>query len=105
MTATATVPTVTVGTGATVYFGSDRVAGTVIHATKRQIVVQEDLSTPAEGFDYFGNQVYDYLPDNEGRTFIFTLRDNGAWIAKGGSKRNGLEAGIGGRRTYRDPHF
>lgn len=103
MTATALNPTV--GTGATVFFGSDRVAGTVIHATKSQVVVQEDISTPAEGFDYFGNQVYDYLPDNEGRTFIFTLRDNGAWVAKGSGKRNGLQAGLGGRNTYRDPHF
>jgi hypothetical protein len=106
------VPEIQVGDGVTALLWSDSYPYTVtelIHFKtgnrKGQIkgfIAQEDHAEPDKenGHDYFGNQVYKYSPNPNGRKAIVTLRKNGKWVDEGGTA-----FGLGFRRKYQDPSF
>lgn len=93
-----------VGIGATKYVGSDCYPFTVVEVVNdRKIVVQPDNATPAEGFEYYSNQVYTFSPRPEAEKITLTLRKNGRWIQEKESiKSFGFH--IGSRRRHEDPH-
>jgi hypothetical protein len=50
------------------------------------------------------SQSYQYNPNPEGQTWIFTLRKNGMWM-EAGKRKDGLSVSIGVRRKYYDYSF
>jgi len=95
-----------VGDGATYGIGSDSYACTVIEVSKNEntVVVQFDTSIPAEGYDYYNNQVYNYERNPNGQSRTFTWRKRGFWVEKGKATAVG-HITFGRRTTYRDPSF
>lgn len=96
-----------VGMGATQGVGSDAYPYTIIEVSPngKTIKVQSDKHTPAEGYDYYSNQVYNYHQNPNGEIITYTLRKNGRYHAQGEPIRGG-RALVVGRRCYKhDPHF
>ncbi len=94
-----------IGMGATYVCGSDRYPYTIIEiVSDRMIRVQSDIYTPADGYNYYSNQVHDFTPDPDGGIVTLTLRKNGRWIEKGQSIKS-FGYAIGSRRAYSDPSF
>lgn len=95
-----------IGDGATIQGWSDRSAGTVIAATKTTVTIQMDTATPAEGYEYYGNQVHDFAANPQGLVRVFSVRKNGQLVVKGSPLGRGCTtAFIGSRNQYRDPSF
>lgn len=104
-----------IGMGATMGFGSDRHAATVIEVRPfksgarkgeaRAVIVQQDTATVVSGSTQDGSASYEYSPDLNGRIREYTIRPNGKWVAKGESLRFGSRLGLGHRSEYYDPHF
>ena len=95
-----------VGMGATGGCGSDCYPYTVVEIIRdKRIAVVEDLHKPAEGFDYYSNQVYTYSQNPEGTKEIYRLRKNGRWVRDGQPMRGGSTISLGHRRYYQDPSF
>lgn len=93
-----------IGDGATIYVGSDCYAATVIKVTARTIVLQSDNAAPADDYEYYGNQSYNFSPNINGLTDTFTLRKDGRLYMKGTEMgRGGIRCTIGSRRKYTDP--
>ena len=98
-----------VGIGATILKWTDREAGTVTEVIKNkagkavEVVVQEDEAEP-EFKGMTDSQSYTYKLDPNGRKSRFTLRRNGAWVAKGDSIK-GTQVAFGYRRKYHDFSF
>lgn len=95
-----------VGMGATYYIGSDRYPYTIIAVNKtgKTICVQRDKATPAEGYDYYSKQVYNYTPNLLGDIEVYTLRKNGRFYRQGETSKYGCLV-IGKRNQYQDPSF
>ncbi len=100
------VQTVVVGMGATYCIGSDCYPYTVVEViSQKKIVVTGDEYKPAVGFEYYGNQIYDYTPQPNGHRKVLTLRKNGRWIPQGSPMKGSCGFAIGSKRAYRDPSF
>lgn len=95
-----------VGDGATYGIGSDCYACTVIGVSRneKEVTVQFDEATPAEGYDYYRNQVYNFKRNPAGQVFTFTWRKRGVWVEKNRAKACGYIS-FNGRRQYSDPSF
>lgn len=95
------------GMGATVGIGSDCYPYTIIKVSPdyKTIEIQADTATPAAGFDYYGNQVYDFMPNPKAPIEVWTLRNHGRYVRKGQKKGSGFYLSIGERRKYYDPSF
>lgn len=101
---------VQIGDGATETLWSDCLPYTVVDvirfvAGKRKgqikgFVLQADKYEPAEGYDYFSNQVYNYTPNPQARKIDVIKRKNGKF-----TDVNGRTYAIGFRRKYEDPTF
>jgi hypothetical protein len=94
------------GEGVTIGIGSDAYPATIIEVSKnlKKVVLQIDHTEPAEGFEYYGNQVYDITPDTDGRTETWTYRKRGVWAQLNSAKAVGYLS-FSGRRKYSDPSF
>jgi hypothetical protein len=95
------------GMGATVGIGSDRYPYTVIEVSPnyKTIKIQKDSYKPADGYNYFGNQVYEFIPDPNGPIEVWTLRKHGRYVRKGNKQGNGFYLTIGNKQAYSDPGF
>jgi hypothetical protein len=110
-----------VGDGATVVKYSDRNAGTIVEASAKKVVWQRDTATllngPQSGEDdalvfspggfvghTSGTQRYEYAPDPDGVTRVFTLRKNGRWVQAGEPMTGGPKL-VAGRSEYYDFNF
>ena len=95
------------GMGATVGIGSDRYPYTIIEVSPdcKTIKIQRDHYTPAEGYNYFGNQVYEYTRDPEAPIEVWTLRNHGRYVRKGDKKNSSFYLTIGKKQAYSDPSF
>jgi hypothetical protein len=97
-----------VGMGATYYCGSDRYTYTVIEIRRngRQLVLQKDTETLAEGNSQSERQVYTYTRDLNGtKVTVNQSHDGETYRERGMSHIKTLYYTIGQRRTYRDPSF
>lgn len=96
----------TVDMPATYGIGSDRYAATVIEVSKngKRVKIQFDESKPADGFDYYGNQVYTHERNPSGRTMEFSWRERGVWVEVRAPKAIGYLS-LGFRDKYSDPGF
>ena len=95
------------GMGATVSIGSDCYPYTIVEVSPdyKTIKIQADTATPAEGYEYFGNQVFNFTPNPEAPIEVWTLRNHGRYARKGTKKGSGFCLSIGSRRKYSDPSF
>jgi len=99
---------VEVGLGCTRHINGDAYPNTIVRVEKngRTIWVTGDISTPADGFDYYSNQVYTYETNwDETNAMCYTLRKDGKYYAKGGGMKYYLRLAIGYRMKKQDPHF
>lgn len=98
---------ITKGMGATVGIGSDCYPYTIVNVSPdyKTIEIQADEATPADGFEYYGNQVYNFTPNTNAPIEVWTLRNHGKYVRKGNKKGRGFHLTIGSRRKYSDPSF
>jgi hypothetical protein len=94
-----------VGMGATILGWTDRHAATVVGVSKsgKSIQIVQDIATRVDGNGMSDSQEYTYTPGT-GTPQTFTLRNNGAWVAKGQGK-NGSRVALGYRNEYYDYSF
>ena len=99
--------TPTVGMGATVGIGSDCYPYTIVSVSEnlKTVIIQKDNYKPAKGYEYYGNQVYEFTPNETGSIEVWTLRNHGRYVRKGDKKGDGYYLTIGERRAYSDPSF
>ena len=94
---------IVVGTLATGWHWTDKHPFEVIKVSPsgKTITVREMDATPdkANGYDYFGNQVYIYESNEKAR--ITTVR----FTKYGWKAANGMKFAFGYARKYQDPHF
>lgn len=95
-----------VGMGATICLWTDRHAATVIKVSPsgREVTVQHDHARLTNKDGIYGNQTYEYSPNPDGPTEVFTLRKNGRYTRKG-EEMGGTTLHVGDRREYYDPSF
>ena len=97
-----------IGMGATIILYTDRKASTVISVVKagKELTVREDIATRTDdnGVSDMG-QTYGYAENRFGREWVFTLRRNGQWVAKGDGLRTGVRLRLGERDHYHDYGF
>tara|TARA_B100000963_G_C22635177_1_gene677210 strand:- start:158 stop:532 length:375 start_codon:yes stop_codon:yes gene_type:complete len=99
---------VEVGLGCTRHINGDAYSYTIVRVEKngRTIWVTRDMNTPAEGYDYYTNQVYTHETNwDESNAECYTLRKDGKYYAKGGGMKYYLRLAIGYRMHKQDPHF
>ena len=96
-----------IGMGATIYHWSDRTACTIIAISKSgsKITVQEDTATRTDNLGMSESQAYEYAPNPEGATHIFSFRENGAWVKVGSPMKGSTGLAVGTRRQYFDYSF
>lgn len=94
-----------VGQGATVLYYKDRHAGTVVEATEKRVVVQQDTARRTDGHGMSDAQDYEYERNPEGRTWTFTKRRNGEWTVEGYKAGQGPGVAFGVRREFFDYTF
>lgn len=97
-----------VGMGVTTGYGSDCYPHTIIEVAPdlSYIIIQSDNHECAKGFEYYGNQVYNYSRNENASKSKYTLRKNGCYMEEGASiKAYYFGAHIGHRRYYQDPSF
>lgn len=95
---------------ATINGWSDRNPATIVKRTAKTITVQADRVTNMSAPDHDAHangkgQVTVFQRDPDSGYQVFTLRDNGRWIAQGATKRGGASLTVGRRDFYRDPSF
>ena len=101
-----TTEDVHIGQLATYVAGTDRYPYIVVKHTesKKTIWLDELASTPAEGYDYISNQVYEYsVREPESRQIKATLRKDGRYRIVGATNYGVVWLGVAER--YSDPHF
>lgn len=99
-------PAANVGDGATILMYSDRRAGTIIEATEKRIVVQLDHARRVDTNGMSESQTYEFTPDPNGATYVFTKRRNGRFVQEGyPSKSPGTSLMVGHRSQYHDYSF
>ncbi len=98
---------ITKGMGATVRIGSDCYPYTIIEVSPdyKTVKIQRDNYKPAKDYDYYKNQVYDYIPNTEAPIEVWTIRNNGRYVKKGESKNSPFLLTIGNKIAYSDPSF
>ncbi len=97
-----------VGMPATLCIGSDRYPGTVIEVRSdgKKIVVQTDEFKAGPGHEYFGNQKWITVRNENGPTTKFSLRKNGRWLPEGDDLHSrGTYLSLGHASAYQDPSF
>ncbi len=70
------------GGAATIFFGTDRYAATIVRATKCMVVAREDISIRVDGSGASGVQKYRHKRDRNGIVRKFRKTKNG-WRYKG----------------------
>lgn len=94
-----------IGMGATMFFGSDRRAATIIEVIDdKTIIVVPDIAKLTGGSVLDENQQYQFERGN-GMGQVFTKRKNGRWIKSGQRMNNGTHLAVGHRSHYWDPCF
>lgn len=95
-----------VGMGVTMGIGSDCYPGTITWVSKNcdRIIVQHDNFEPADGYDYYSNQVYNITPNPFGTLVAYSWRKRGVWAEKGAKRAIGYLS-LNTRRAYQDPSF
>lgn len=90
-----------IGMGATVSYSADSHAMTIIAVSGngKTVVAQRDTATPKPGSSSMSNE-WVTTPNSQGATQVFTLRQNGKWVAQGESMRGGTKLHIGARHEY-----
>lgn len=91
-----------VGMPATMTAGSDSYPMKVIAVSKNKfkVTAQRIATKPGAGYDYYGNQVYEYFPEQvEGTPDTFYKCKDGTY----GEQGNWLRLGYA--RKYEDPSF
>lgn len=98
---TTAIQTIEVNTLATGCYFTDTYPFQVIRVTPsgKTVEIQEMTATAKEGYDYFTNQVYDYIPNSDGRTY--TVRKT----KRGWRTPCGMKVSFGNARKYEDPHY
>ncbi len=98
---------ITVGMPVTRYVGSDRYPYEVVEVSDDQnhVVVREMRATPADGFDYYSNQVYTFESVDYGHTVELSRRKDGGLRPVGSSMREPTHFGFGYASFYHDPCF
>lgn len=86
-----------VGDGVTVYYYSDRAAGTIVRRTPKMVIVQLDTATRTDKNGMSELQTYTYAPDPKGAFLTFRLTKRG-WTG------SGVRLGAG-RHSYYDYSF
>ena len=96
-----------IGDGVTVGIGSDCYPATIIalDMKKGRVTIQYDSHSPAENYDYFSNQVYNYSPNPDGTIEVWSLRKNLKLSKVGSRSVQGWYLSLNGRRCYQDPGF
>ncbi len=105
--ANGTCPEPEVGQGATIIHWTDRTACTIVwvDSKKREVRVQRDHANRVDNRGMSDAQDYKYSPNPNGELYVFTLRKNGKWVAKGQGLKNGTRLVIGVRMEYYDFSF
>ncbi len=88
-----------IGMGASVSFGSDSNAMTIIAVSEngKTVVAQRDNAV-ATGTPMSNQWII--TPNPQGGTMTFTLRANGRYVLKGDSMKNGIKLAVGERHEY-----
>jgi hypothetical protein len=78
-----------VGMGATRIFWSDRHAATIIAVSRtgHKVTVQDDTATRTDKNGMSDAQSYDYAPNPNGPTAVYTRRKDGTYRERGGQGR------------------
>lgn len=79
-----------VGEGASMCYGLDRYAGTVIEVSddENTVKVQRDFANLKEGYSFFSeSQEYEYNPNKHGEIFTFSLDRDTEWFKAGRGDR------------------
>ncbi|AEO93911.1 gp668 [Bacillus phage G] len=94
--------TIQIGTEATGRYWSDCIPLEVIEMTAsgKTITLRELDAEPAEGYDYFSNQVHTFSSNPENRIFKARFRKHGGWTSS-----CGLSISFGTARKYTDPQY
>ncbi len=100
-------PTPEVGMGATGLGWTDRHAYTIVAVgpDAAWIDARRDVATRTDNRGMSDAQAYTYAPDPTAIPGRFTLRKNGAYVAKGDGMKNGYRLAIGYRAEYYDFSF
>jgi hypothetical protein len=94
-----------VGMDATVLYVTDRVPTTIVAVSKSGKTVTTWDGKAKIGWTYNVPTEGDMFFDESPKTYDYTLRDNGRWVAKGQPKRGGTALLVGVSDSYRDPSF
>lgn len=95
-------PTPKVGMGCTINCYSDRHAATIVEVrTPRMILVKQDNSKRTDKNGMSESQDYEYSPNPDSLTQVFTKRKDGVWRER--NMGTGLTIGV--RDTYYDYSF
>lgn len=99
-----------IGEGATVSYCADSHSMTVIAVSDngKTVTVQRDSvkrmePSYAEGSAY--SNLWHLTPNPEGAKYVFTLRQNGKYVAQGEPMRSGTKLHIGSRHEYYSYEF
>jgi hypothetical protein len=92
-----------IGMGATIQIGSDRIAATVVQVTygEKRIVLQEDIATRIDQNGMSESQQYIYQTDTNGKLWYASKRKDGRWRISGSS----MPVSLGVRDYYYDFSF
>lgn len=92
-----------IGMGATIQIGSDRVAATVVQVTHnaKRIVLQEDTATRIDQNGMSESQQYTYQTNTNGQLWYASKRKDGRWRISGGR----MPVSLGARSYYYDFSF
>lgn len=95
-----------VNDGATECFYSDRHAGTIVRVANggKTVTVQRDNATRTDDRGMSDAQEYKYERDSDGVETVYTLRNNGKFVARGSDKNTGTRL-VPGRHEYYDFTF
>lgn len=89
-----------VGDGYSISYGSDSIPYEVIEVNKTKVKLRAMDYTPADGYDYYTNQVYNYSSNLKGAIYEAKIQNNGRLKLNGEKKFLTV-----GAKAYRDPSF